>query len=202
MQKNIQKILGKNLLAMYEYPKYPTKTLVIIVEKTPFAALQSIKEEIVKTPVICLSLDEIKKGTDVFSLKLFAIQKTAILIFGLDIFSEITIEKEDLRRSVEYDIRNKNIYLRQEAIRIPAKKLIHHIIPELIPVLLGISFLHNNFQSDIETLLQQKTFSKINISPLLELQLLQQKKEYSNTQALDMITSISTMLDEWAEIID
>jgi len=98
---------------------------------------------------------------DVFSLQFFDIKTTATLLHGKDIFKNINISKAHLRRKMEFDIRNKSIYLRQEAIRIPAKHLIHNIVAELKPVIhasqyLEISLISKTLQS-VEEITENNT---------------------------------------------
>jgi len=177
-----------NLVSLYSYPKYENETLVLVFDNTNTAIFESVQraeiKNILKTiPFICLSTQEITEATDVFSLQFFDIQTTATHIYGTDIFKTITISPADLRRKIEFDIRNKSIYLRQESIRIPANILIHNIISELKPVIHGAEYLHIPLHSTVLEKIEEIT------------QDIKKKKiQYSEKELLIAITNVSTML--------
>ncbi len=178
------------ILSFYIYPKYKEETLVIVLKKNvnAFDVLQNVKIKNIlkKVPFICLEKREIEESVDVFTLQFFDIKKTSTLLFGEDIFANINIENSDLRRKIEFDIRNKNIYLRQEIIRNSATKIIHNIVPELNPVLHGAKNL--NICLDADELDNLQNYIK--------------HKKFTEKQSLKILKNISIMLERWADIVD
>jgi len=195
-KNKLLKINNNNIISIYSYPKYETKTIVLIInnkENNIFETIQNseIKYILQKVSFICLSQKEITEAADVFSLQFFDIKTTATLLHGKDIFKNINISKAHLRRKMEFDIRNKSIYLRQEAIRIPAKHLIHNIVAELKPVIhasqyLEISLISKTLQSveEITENIQNNT------------------TKYSEEKLLRTISDISVMLEQWADKVE
>ncbi len=194
-KNTLLKITNKHIVSIYSYPKYETETLVLIMHNTEdiLTTLHTpkIKNILQNIPFICLSKDEVHNASDVFSLQFFDIKTTAILLFGEDVFKNITISNAHLRRKMEFDIRNKSIYLREESIHIPADILIHNILPELTPVLNAGKFLHIPLETHalhtIETItshLKKKT------------------QQYSQKEIETAILSISTLLEKWTEAVE
>jgi len=189
-------IENKNIISLYSYPKYKTETIVLIIKNEEINIFQTVQTAEVKNilqniPFICLSEKEVQEATDVFSLQFFDIKTTASLLHGEDIFKNITISKAHLRRKMEFDIRNKSIYLRQEAVRIPANVLIHNIITELKPVLHAAEFLKISLPSKELQNVEEITKNIQNNSI-----------KYSDETLLNTISEISLMLEKWVDEVE
>ncbi len=188
--------INNNIISIYSYPKYETETIVLIMqnkEKNIFNTIQQreIKNILQKISFICLSQKEITEAIDVFSLQFFDIKTTATHIYGTDIFKNITISNAHLRRKMEFDIRNKSIYLRQESIKIPANILIHNILSELKPVIHAAQYL--NISLVLEALQNVEEITE-NIN--------NNNAKYSEKELLLAISNISEMLEIWADEVE
>jgi len=66
------------------------------------------------------------------------------LIEGNDYFQDLVLQKKDLRTQLEYEIRNKLIYLRQECVQAKnPKQLLKKIIPQFVVFLETLFFLQD-----------------------------------------------------------
>ena len=219
MQKTsekIQEILGENCLALYTaYPKFFYASLVIVIEKYPFSSLQKIKEVIQKNKIryILLTKKEIIDSSDVFPLHFLSLQKTRKKIFGEDIFNNIEIKKSDIRRKLEYDFRNKNIYLRQEALNIPALQIIKNVLPELFPAFcslaqfLDISWNVKMYTADEYNTLLQEIHKKMGEEHSkyfsIFCSLLNEKSDnWTEKESLDTLKKISISLENIADFVN
>jgi len=126
-----------------------------------------------------------------FFLFIFDIKTTATHIYGTDIFKNITISNAHLRRKMEFDIRNKSIYLRQESVRIPANILIHNIISELKPVIHAAQYLQISLITEALQSVEEIT-ENIHSNNI----------KYSEKELIIAISNISAMLEIWADEVE
>jgi hypothetical protein len=155
---------SENLFSLYQYPKYKEATLVIIIDEnieTAFDFVQNTKENLKKIPFICLSRKEVLESADVFALQFFDIKQIATLISGSDIFKEIIIERSELKRKVEFEVRNKNIYLRQEVLRCSEDFLLKNIRPELQPIIRACNYLNISLNTNTLDHISKKSFKDL-----------------------------------------
>jgi len=101
-------------LSIYLYQKGNNTIPVFIVEEVNFVFLNSLRSFFAREKFVLLTQDDIKEWNDVFCLKLLHIKNHSTLFYGNDILSEFTINISDLRSTLEFEIRNKRIQLREE----------------------------------------------------------------------------------------
>lgn len=214
ISEKIQKILGENCLAIYTArPKFFYVTLVIVIDKYPFSSLQKIKEVLQKnkTRYILLTKKEIIDSSDVFPLHFLSIKKTRNKIFGTDVFEKIKIKNSDIRRKLEYDIRNKNIYLRQESLNIPAVQIIENVLPELFPAffslaqLLEIGWSPEKYTDDeykkLLELIEKQIPKNKNLSIFIDI-CNENFDNWTEKESLDILKEMSISLENIADFVN
>ncbi len=112
--QEVVRILKDWLMSIYIYERGWKQIPVFVVSKLDFVFLDSIRHFFVREQFIILTEDDIYEGSDVFCLKLLHIKNHAQLFYGKDILWKQTYILSDLRSSLELDIRNKLVQLREE----------------------------------------------------------------------------------------
>ncbi len=198
IQKNILSFQKEGIVSIYSYPKYDYNTFVFIIDEDllqqsvfEFVQRKEIKKILQGIPFLCLSSREIMEASDVFALQFFDIKTTATLLYGDDIFQRITISTKDLRRKMEFDIRNKTIYLRHESVRIPVYRLIENIVAELKPVMHAAEYLSISLVSDTVEKVEKIT---------RDLQC--KKKKYTAQELYTVLGEVNTMLVQWEDEVE
>jgi hypothetical protein len=141
--EKMKNILGKNLISILKYKTGDIENFLFVLKELNIDDLDLIKENF-KENWVFLTEDTIKNGTDVFPLEFYNIKTCYELVYGKDIFKDISFKKEDIRRQLEFEFRSKLIHLRQEYISLKEKdieKVLFSAIPALTPVLKGMAFL-------------------------------------------------------------
>lgn len=220
ISEKIQEILGQNCRAIYiARPKFFHETLVIVIDKYPFSSVQKIKYQLQNISYILLTEKEINDSSDVFPLHFLSLQQTGKNIFGTDIFANISIKNSDIRRKLEYDFRNKNIYLRQEAINIPSVQIIENILPELFPAFcslakfLGIHLFFKTYSTDeYKKLLKEiekniKNTENIKNSDIKYFSIFykiidENNENWTDDEALDILKQTSIALEHIADVVN
>lgn len=110
---DIVKVLRDWLLSIYLYQTHQKKIPVFVVKEVNFVFLNSIRSFFVHEHFIILTEDDIKEGKDVFCLKLLHIKNHSDLFYGKDVLQWTTYKLSDLRLSLELEIRNKIVQLRE-----------------------------------------------------------------------------------------
>ena len=106
-------VLRDWLVSIYLYQKGADEIPVFVVKDVNFVLLDSIRPLFARERFIILTQDDISQGSDVFCLQLLSIKNHSDLFYGSDILSNFKIEKTDLRASLELDLRNKRVQLRE-----------------------------------------------------------------------------------------
>lgn len=127
----LQQQFKSNLIAIYEYGAIP----IFIFKNANFIKLEASKKYLEKELFIMLDKDDINNGSDIFALKFLHIKNHAKLILGTPIFEKLKIRKEDIRFTLEADLRNKLIQLRESYLSTPKKKnFLEEILPAMEPI--------------------------------------------------------------------
>jgi len=111
--QNIVNVLKDWLLSIYLYQTAHKNIPVFIVKEVNFVFLNSIRSFFAHEHFIILTEDDIYEGKDVFCLKLLHIKNHSEIFYGKNILWTFGIESSDLRSSLELEIRNKSIQLRE-----------------------------------------------------------------------------------------
>ncbi|MCX6824679.1 MAG: hypothetical protein NTY80_00500 [candidate division SR1 bacterium] len=106
-------VLRDGLVSIYLYQKGADEIPVFVVKDVNFVLLDSIRPLFARERFIILTQDNISQGSDVFCLQLLNIKNHSDLFYGSNILSNFKIEKTDLRASLELDLRNKCVQLRE-----------------------------------------------------------------------------------------
>ncbi len=127
---HIAETLKDWLLSIYLYQKGSVILPVFIVKKVDFILLDSIRHFFVRKNFIILTQDDINGWNDVFCLKLLDIKNHAELFSGKDILKTFTFKVSDLRSSLELEIRNKRVQLREDYLTHNCgKDFLIHLLP-------------------------------------------------------------------------
>jgi hypothetical protein len=111
--QNIVGVLKDWLVSIYLYHKGKDALPVFIIKDVDFVFLNSLRSFFVREQFIMLTEDDIKEGSDVFCLKLLHIKSHSTLFYGKDVLWKLNIQLSDLRSTLELEIRNKIIQLRE-----------------------------------------------------------------------------------------
>lgn len=128
--QHILSVLKDWLVSIYLYEKNSENIPVFIIKEINFVFLDSIRSFFVHEKFILLTQDDIHEWIDVFCLKLLHIKNHSKLFYGNDILWAITFNLSDLRSSIELEIRNKRIQLREEYLSQSTRK---NFIQQLLP---------------------------------------------------------------------
>ncbi len=118
------------LLSIYLYHKGSVTLPVFVVQEVNFVLLDSIRDIFTRKNFIVLTQDDISQWNDVFCLKLLDIKNHSELFYGKDILWSFTFKTSDLRSSLELEIRNKRIQLREDYLSHHCgKDFLIHLLP-------------------------------------------------------------------------
>ena len=101
------------------HPEFSNVNLFCVVRNSSFAALQALAPAVKwwnarkQPPPLFMTRDEIERSTDVFTIELFDVRMHHRLLYGEDVFQDLTIPASLHRVQVEYELREKLALLRQ-----------------------------------------------------------------------------------------
>ncbi|NJP03792.1 hypothetical protein HC823_00745 [Candidatus Gracilibacteria bacterium] len=136
----LKKNLGRMCSHVLEYHRDGQTIPLFILTKVDFKKLENIRSELRKKPFIFLTDEDLKNGSDVFPLDFLHMKAHTQVILGKENpFEKVRIKKADLRQKLEYELRNKQIYLREEYLRIRNPyKFLPFILPTFDVLLTGL----------------------------------------------------------------
>lgn len=201
----VRDVLKKQLGAVYEYHRYNEVILVFVLHSTDFDRLYSLKKILKKEPFIFLTEEDIQHGKDVFPLQLLHIKQQSTLVWGKDIFSSLQVDLKDVRTKLEYELRNKNVYLREEFVGISnPKALIPTILPQFVIMLEGLLYLKNTESSEdlvADIALAQKLY-EVDLRVFADLMTINKPQKLSLDEVLSIIKRVSRSLSDLSHIIN
>lgn len=119
----LQSLLGDDLLAFYSYEQIDGLFVpVIVVEYMDFIKFAELKKDLQSKQFIILTQNDIQHGADTFALKYLHMMKHSDLLHGTDVFLDLMLESNDLRASLELEIRSKMIQLRESYLSFEGNK--------------------------------------------------------------------------------
>lgn len=153
----------------------------------------------------------IKMSLDAFAMEFMSMKDTRLVIFGEDILADIDVNKEDLRRECEYQLKGKILtirqaYLEQALSRNRLEKLVKVSLRGLMPVfqsLLKIKTNEAHPKEKEEILCQMSAEFDIDVSAFLDV--LRDKKSdgrIAGKTAESFLSDFLKQLERLAEIID
>jgi len=107
------KKIWKNLVSFYVYKISRKEVFLIVVNEMNFKEFDDVKKSLKWKNFIILTMDDVKNWSDIFALKVINLRNNSDLIFWKDVLKNIKINKSDLRHSLEFELRNKLIQLRE-----------------------------------------------------------------------------------------
>jgi len=147
MEKALAKVrvvYGDNLKSICRYRRYDETLWIIVLGKSDLRASYMLRKIYRRHPFIVFLEHDLTGGEDVFPLEYLHMKTHTELIEGNDYFQDLVLQKKDLRTQLEYEIRNKLIYLRQECVQAKnPKQLLKKIIPQFVVFLETLFFLQD-----------------------------------------------------------
>jgi hypothetical protein len=101
------------------HPEFSNLNLFCVVRDASFAALQSLAPAVKwwdaqkQPPPLFMTRDEIERSADVFTIELMDVKLHHRVLFGEDVFKDLSIPANLHRVQVEYELREKLVLLRQ-----------------------------------------------------------------------------------------
>jgi hypothetical protein len=101
------------------HAEFSDVNLFCVVRDTSFAALQALAPAVKwwnaqkQPPPLFMTRDEIQRSTDVFTIELLDVKQHHRVLFGDDVFKDLSIPANLHRMQVEYELREKLALLRQ-----------------------------------------------------------------------------------------
>src|SRR5580698_7353150 len=103
-------------------PGLSNLNILCILHDSSFAALQALApvakwwDRQKQPPPLCMTYPELQHSTDVFTIELLDMQQHNRILFGKDVLENLEIPMELHRVQVEYELREKIVLLRQQAL--------------------------------------------------------------------------------------
>lgn len=101
------------------HPEFSNVNLFCVVRDASFPALQSLAPAVKwwdgqkQPPPLFMTRDEIERSADVFTIELLDVKQHHRVLFGEDVFKDLSIPANLHRVQVEYELREKLVLLRQ-----------------------------------------------------------------------------------------
>ncbi len=128
--QDIVRVLRDWLVSIYLYKKGDEEIPIFVVDKVNFVFLDTIRSFFVREKFILLTEDDIKEGNDIFCLNFLHIKNHSKLFYGNDVLWSFLYKTSDLRSSLELEIRNKRIQLREDYLsQDKGRSFLHHLLP-------------------------------------------------------------------------
>ena len=134
--EKIKQILGENLVSLVAYNNGDETRQLAVCKTINLNTLTNLRQLIDK-PII-FTEEEIKNATDVFPVEFLNIKRHHVLLHGNDIFSDLEINKANLRHQLEFEFRSKLVHLRQSYLHSDGEdidEIILGAIPTLAPII-------------------------------------------------------------------
>ena len=198
--------LGDNILSLMAYQRYKQELLIIVLKKADIPALTKIQKSLRKQPFIVFVEHDLNHGEDVFPLEYLHMKTHTKVIEGQDFFKSMKLKKTDVRTQLEYELRNKLIYLRQDFLLAPnPKKFVEQILPQFVIFLEALFFLQDlsptrEFEPDIQTI---EDIYDLDLTSFLWLLRVEQKQaKLHKSEIPNMIGAVHDQLEELLHIIN
>jgi hypothetical protein len=130
-EKNLQKIidaLGEDMVTVYVYDTKQGKIPVFVVQKADFKLFEQHKSLFKGEKFIMLTENDIKNWHDVFSLRFLHMRNHSDLFFGKDILGNLSLQKSDLLKTLELELRTKMIQLREDYLSKSPQQFVDEIL--------------------------------------------------------------------------
>ncbi len=168
--EKLHDIYRDSIISIFAYgsvtgPDYNPKTsdvnVAIVLNDTSSRTLKSALETVRSgmrkkiTAPLFLTPRYIKMSLDTFPMEFMNMKDTRLILFGDDILAGITVEKEDLRRECEYQLKGKLLtirqaYLEQALNRKALERLIKMSLRALFPVFQNMLRMRLNVQPPLD----------------------------------------------------
>lgn len=154
--------IGENLISLYAYRPIAGKEIPLLVVNTiDFLAWEQQAGLWRGQDCIILTQEDLTQGSDIFALRYLHMKMYAKLIAGKELFADMGLSKEHIRRGLEYSLRSTCIELREAYLRIGEKGTILHRMYEFLQ---HVWYAWRLLQSDTQTQAQRN----IDFSELLQ----------------------------------
>lgn len=201
--KKIQEVFDKNILSLYKYTKFEdTVITVIIIKKIQFEKFDMLRKILKNEYFIFFSEDDMKNGVDVFPLNFLHMKKNSELIMGTDYFKSFKIQKKNLRSSLEHEIRNKLIYLREQFILVKKRRHFLNVIMPTFNIFVEALLFMKNLNSEEDVLNNIKVIEKEYKISLTVFKQLEKEQSFKGADVHKYVQKIHTTLSKLCDTID
>lgn len=203
---SVRQRLGDNITALMTYERFNQQLLIIVLSQADIPALTEIRKVLKKQPFIVFVEHDLDHGEDVFPLEYLHMQTHTTVIEGEDYFRGMKLKKSDIRTQLEYELRNKLIYLRQDFLLCPSqKKFLSKILPQFVIFLEALFYLKDETPSrdlgpDIERIEELYGMSFTAFKWLLRIH--QKESKLHKSEIPDMIQSVHNQLEALLHVIN
>ncbi|HEY5713943.1 MAG TPA: hypothetical protein VIT68_01185 [Candidatus Gracilibacteria bacterium] len=198
--------LKDNLIGVYEYELLNGVTWIIVVQSVDFISLKSFGIKWHQWPFMLFTKADLESGNDVFPLQYLYIKNHQTPLLGPDLWTELPLDKKDVRLKLEYELRNKLIALREEFLKTgESKAFLGCIIPNFVIFLEALFYLKDleprrDFPHDLSTI--EKTYD-LDLSAFGELWAWHlQDKKIHRKEITSMIQMVYEQLNSLLSVIN
>jgi len=152
MISDFKEALKGNLVSVTKFgTEGQPNNFLFVLDKLDFSILRAIKPLVLKhskrAKIVPLFFteEELMHGVDVFPLEFLDIKYPHEVLFGKDVINNVSFDKKQVRRQLEFELRSKLIHLRENFAWIKKPKELRQLlisaIPSLMPLFYGMLFL-------------------------------------------------------------
>jgi len=153
----IRDILGKDLLSVVEYNRCGESVIVLVVKSVCYEDIGRFNRLFRRSAFILLTEDDLTVGKEVLCIPFVHIRNHSRVVEGKDFFRKLSIPKKKLLVHLQYEVRNKLIYLREEYVLARNKRFfLQPILPQFSILLEALLYYKDeevteDFRRDIQT---------------------------------------------------
>lgn len=204
--QQLKELFGEHLTCVCAYHK--NTKWCIVVEELMFDDLVTLADMIKQfthVPLI-ITMTELVKSKDVFCLEYLSIKQDHTLMYGKDVFKDMTFKAPDVRRQLEFEFRSKLINLRETFMHVAKSKpdldfFVEKSLPTLMPLFIGILRLKNIVvpvsEPEIFNILAMKY--KLNVEVLHNIY---KGGKFNPLQQKNNIRDLIILLEDLVELVD
>ncbi|MBD3426755.1 MAG: hypothetical protein GF409_05950 [Candidatus Omnitrophica bacterium] len=216
---------GNDLVSIFAYgsvtgPDYNPKTsdinVAVVLKDVTLPRLKELLKPVQKasrkgiTAPLFLSPEYIRMSLDTFPIEFWTMKDSRCVLFGEDVLEGIEVEKEDLRRECEYQLKGKLLmirqaYLEQALNRKGAEKIIKASFRSLMPVFRSMIRLKSGQSPREKAEVLSQMGEEFGVDPASFLEVLRDKKTASpigRGEAEPLIKGFIDQLERLSSIAD
>ena len=144
--QKLKEIFGEDILSIIKYG-FGKRNLMIVLSDVSLSYLQPLKPYIMrlkrKKRILVLGASDITSGA--IGIDLLNIQLTSVVIYGKDLFKDLSFDEAKIKRQLKYDAHRMLVGLRDEYLSYrwswDLKKVLASTVPRLLPLIVAHMYL-------------------------------------------------------------